>query len=178
MAMSPGGEMWRKDVLYDIMDGKSGATILSKLDQDPELKTWRCKQAGDECSGMTMLHACVRFQNMKALSELLANGVVGILARGKGGKTPWDWAIIGSEPDMVSAMLACAASGKTPMPNLAQAIKDADAQLESAERSGDRLAEAKETRERIYRAWEEAERKRKEEEAAAAAAAAEALRLL
>jgi len=46
--MNVGGELWRKDVLYDIMDGKSGS-LAQMLDQDPELKRWKCKQAGDEC---------------------------------------------------------------------------------------------------------------------------------
>ena len=48
MAMQPGGERWRKEALYDIMDGKSGAVLLTRLEQDPELSKWKCKQAGDE----------------------------------------------------------------------------------------------------------------------------------
>ena len=43
-----GSEMWRKDALYDIMDGKS-SQLAGMIAQDPELKKWKCKQAGDEC---------------------------------------------------------------------------------------------------------------------------------
>ena len=46
--MQVGGELWRKDALYDIMDGKSGS-LARMLDEDPDLKRWKCKQAGDEC---------------------------------------------------------------------------------------------------------------------------------
>ena len=46
--MQVGGELWRKDVLYQIMDGKNDS-ITKVLEQDPELKSWKCKQMGDEC---------------------------------------------------------------------------------------------------------------------------------
>ena len=46
--MQVGGEMWRTQRLYDIMDGKSD-DLLPHLEQDPELKKWRCKQSG-ECA--------------------------------------------------------------------------------------------------------------------------------
>ena len=48
MATKPGGEIWRKEALYEIMDGKS-SQLAGMIAQDPELKKWKCKQAGDEC---------------------------------------------------------------------------------------------------------------------------------
>ena len=45
--MNVGGELWRKEALYEIMDGKS-SSLVSMLQQDPDLKKWRCK-ANDEC---------------------------------------------------------------------------------------------------------------------------------
>ena len=144
------GELWRKDALYEIMDGKSAA-IPAQLTQDPDLKKWRCQQAGDECVGFTLLHGAIRFRNVAALDILLANGAVFILAKDKAGKTPFDWAILNSEPVMLEAMLACAASGATPMPNLELALKSAETQHASADRKvwtkqktaeGARVAEA------------------------------------
>ena len=44
--MPLGGEMQRKEALYDIMDGKND-TIVGRLAQDPELKTWKCKSADE-----------------------------------------------------------------------------------------------------------------------------------
>ena len=41
--MQVGGELWRKDVLYQIMDGKNDS-IAKVLEQDPDLKKWKCKQ--------------------------------------------------------------------------------------------------------------------------------------
>ena len=130
------------------------------------------------CVGFTLLHGAVRFGNPTALSILLASGATYILERDKAGKTPFDWAILNSEPGMLTMMLDCAAAGNTKMPNLQLALKNADTQVEAAERSGTKVAEATETRAVLLRLIEEAERKRKAEEAAAAAAAAEARRLL
>ena len=115
--MQPGGEMWRKDALYEIMDGKSNS-LVRMLEQDPDLKKWRCKQVGDECLGFTLLHGAVRFGNKTALKILLDNGAVFILAKDKMGKSPFDWGILESEPLMVDMMLKCASDGVTPMPNL------------------------------------------------------------
>ena len=85
-AMQPGGEMWRKDVLFDVMDGKHGA-LVERLAADPALATWKCKDHS-EAHGQTLLHAAVRFANPTALTLLLANGCVGILAKDKAYKTP------------------------------------------------------------------------------------------
>ena len=170
-AMQAGGELWRKNVLYDIMDGKSDM-IVAKLEQDPELKRWKCKQAGDECVGFTLLHAAVRFNNEAALDVLLQNGAVYILEKGKGGKTPFDWAILNSEPRMVKAMLDCAAAGHADTPNIERALADAEAQLTASERSGAKVAEATETRDLIKRLADEAEAARRAREAAGAARAA------
>ena len=170
--MQAGGELWRKNVLYDIMDGKSDM-IVAKLEQDPELKRWKCKQAGDECVGFTLLHAAVRFSNEAALDVLLQNGAVYILEKGKGGKTPFDWAILNSEPRMVKAMLDCAAAGHADTPDIERALADAEAQLTASERSGTKVAEATETRDLIKRLADEAEAARRAREAAGAARAAE-----
>ena len=175
--MQVGGEGWRKDALYDIMDGKSGK-LVGMLEQDPELKKWRCKQTGDECFGFSLLHAAVRFDNPTALSLLLDNGAVHIGVKDKGGKTPVDWAILSSEEGMLRAMLDCAAAGHTPMPNLELALKAAKVQVEAAQRSGAKLAEAQAIEALLTRLIEEADRARREAEAAEAAAAAEAARLL
>ena len=170
--MQAGGEMWRKDVLYDIMDGKSD-TIVARLAEDPALKRWKCKQAGDECAGFTLLHAAVRFGNFNALTTLLENGATFILEKGKGGQTPFDWAILSSEPRMVDAMLACAEAGHADAPNLSKALADAEAQLAAAQKSGTRAEEAMQTRDLLklrVDAAEAARRAREADEAAAAAA--------
>ena len=88
-----GSEMWRMDVLYDIMDGKNGQ-LVAKLGEDSELKTWKCKKVGDECQGFTVLHAAVRYGNSAALSLLLSNGAVGIGIKDKDNRTPLEWAVI------------------------------------------------------------------------------------
>lgn len=172
-----GEERWRKNALYDIMDGKNGK-LITMLEQDPELKTWKCKQAGDECFGFSLLHGAVRFGNHEALSLLLANGATDITSLGKGGKTPFDMAIMASEPRMVAAMLDCATAGTSKMPNLDKALRDAETQLEAANRSGSKVEDANQTRDLVLKLIQEAERKRRAEEEAAAAAAAEAQRLL
>ena len=130
------------------------------------------------CNGFTLLHAAVRFNNPTALSLLLANGAVHVLTRDKDGKTPFDWAILNSEPAMVQAMVECAAAGYTPMPNLTLALKNAEEQKKAALRSGKKVIEADETEALIRQLIEEAERARRAEEAAAAAAAAAAARQL
>lgn len=172
-----GGEMWRKNALYEIMDGKT-ASLVGRLQQDPELKTWRCKAANDECNGFTLLHAAVRFGNPGALSLLLENGAVQILAKDKGGKTPLEWAIQSSESGMVRAMLECAAAGNAPMPNLELALKQAEVQLEGAERTRTKPGEAKEVVDMLTNLIEEEARARRAGEEAAAAEAAEAARRL
>ena len=176
-SMQVGGELWRKEALYDIMDGKS-APLVSMLQQDPELAKWKCKQTGDECMGFTLLHAAVRFNNAVALSLLLEHGAVNILARDKEGKTPFDWAIFNSEVNMVRTMLEAASAGFAPQPNLKLALKSAEIQAEAAARSGTKATEAKEVVALLVRLIEESERAKRAEAEAAAAAAAEAARLL
>ena len=176
--MQAGGEMWRKNALYEIMDGKN-SSLVSRLEQDPELKTWKCKAANDECNGFTLLHAAVRFGNAAALKLLLENGAVQILAKDKTGKSPLEWAIQSSEIEMVRAMLACAVAGHTAMPNLELAMKQAEVQVEAAERSrSKKLDEAKEVSAAISEMIEEQARARRASEEAAAAEAAEAARRL
>ena len=174
--MQVGGEMWRKNALYEIMDGKA-ASLLPLLEQDPELKEWRCK-TNDECMNLTLLHTAVRFENLAALTLLLDNGAVGIGIRGKGGKTPLDWAISSAQPRMVQAMLDVAAAGRAPLPNLQSALRDAEAQVQSAERSGNKVLEATEVRDMLQRLVDEADRARREREAAENAAAQKVCQLL
>ena len=70
--MQPGGELWRKDALYEIMDGKSDS-IVRMLEQDPELKKWRCKQAGDECESCAQNAAVdIALRNFSAMLRFLA----------------------------------------------------------------------------------------------------------
>ena len=178
--MQPGGEMWRKDALYEIMDGKSNS-LVRMLEQDPDLKKWRCKQVGDECLGFTLLHGAVRFGNKTALKILLDNGAVFILAKDKMGKSPFDWGILESEPLMVDMMLKCASDGVTPMPNLDLALKNAEAQVTAAERMPHgmgKVKEAIEVRDLIQRYKDEQDRALREKEAADAAKAKEVLRLI
>ena len=133
--MKPGSDMWRKDVLYDILDGKSGDALVQALKDDVELKDWRCKAAG-ECMGFTLLHGAVRFNNTAALTILLSNGAVNITAKDKVGKSPFDWAILNSEVGMVRAMLDVAVAGTSKMPNLELALRNAEEKLNQATRSG------------------------------------------
>ena len=101
-----------------------------------------------------------------------------IRSRDKEGKTPFDYAILGSDVSMMRAMLNCVKAGETKMPNLEIALKNADAQLQSAKQRGVKEAEAQAARDVIVEEMEEMERARRAEEEAAAAAQAEAARLL
>ena len=130
------------------------------------------------CFGFTLLHAAVRYQNTAALLLLLEHGAVDIRSRDKEGKTPFDYAVLSSDVGMIRAMLDCANAGKTKMPNLEVALKNAEAQLHSAQQSGVKEAEAQESNDVIVATMEEMERARRAEEEAAAAAEAEAARLL
>ena len=177
MAMAPGGERWRKEAIFDIMDGKNG-NLLNMLTQDPELKTWKSKQGGDETANMSLLHAAVRFENPEALKLLLANGGTNINSLGKGGKTPFVMAIDQSEPKVVQMMLDAVAAGHAKMPDMTKALKQAEVQLASAMRNEQKVAEATQVHDMLVAILKEEERKRKAEEEAAAAAAAEAKRLL